>query len=124
MKQGCFRLADPSRLLWSDVRVMEHFGERFHGLRCYPKLPANRVLWFPNCRLIHSFGMKVAMDVIGLNAELQIIAVHRNVWPSQIIHLTEASSVIESEAGNALPFEHWIGKQLQFTQKDSTDAPY
>ena len=124
MKQGSFRLTEDNRLLWSDVRVMENFSERFHGLRRYPKLPANRVLWFPKCRLIHSFGMSVAMDVIGLNEQLKIIAVRRNVRPRQILHLAGATSLIECEAGSALPLEYWFGKQLQFTQKELVYAPY
>lgn len=118
MKQGCFLLAESGLTLWSDVRVMEGWVERYYGLKKYPNLPANRALWFPNCNAIHSLGMQVAIDVIGLNKQGQIIAVRRNMRPWQLLRLANAASVIECEAGVALPLEHWFGKQLNFVHKD------
>lgn len=119
MKQGCFLLAESGRPLWSDVRVMEGWVERYYGLRKYPKLPANRALWFPRCGAIHSMGMQVAIDVVGLNKYGQIMAVKRNMQPWQVLRFAHVDSVIECEAGVALPLEYWLGKQLSFVNKDS-----
>jgi len=120
VKQGRFLLAPCGRPLWSDVRIMEGWWERYYGLRKHPKLPANRALWFPNCKAIHSFGMPVAIDVIGLNADLQIIEVRRNLRPQQLLRMAAATSIIECEAGVALPLEHWLGRQLRFAEQESS----
>lgn len=122
MKQGRFLLANGGRPLWSDVRVMEGWFERYFGLRRYPNLPANRALWFPRCNAIHSFGMSIAIDVIGLNANYQIVAVRRNFRPWQMLRMPAAVSIIECEAGLALPLEHWLGEPLCFTDQEHNYA--
>jgi uncharacterized membrane protein (UPF0127 family) len=64
--------------------------------------------------------MPVAIDVIGLNADLQIIEVRRNLRPQQLLHMAAATSIIECEAGVALPLEHWLGRQLRFAEQESS----
>jgi uncharacterized membrane protein (UPF0127 family) len=124
VKQGCFLLAESGRPLWPDVRVMEGWLERYYGLKKYPNMPSNRALWLPNCNAIHSFGMAMAIDVIGLNAGFQIISVRRNLRPQVMLRIPQATSIIECEAGVALPLEHWLGKQLRFIQKDHCNVAF
>ncbi|WP_127346054.1 DUF192 domain-containing protein [Pseudidiomarina mangrovi] len=119
MKQGRFLLTESNRLLWSDVWVMESLAERYYGLRKFPNIPVNRAFWFPRCQAVHSFTLRVALDVIGLNDAFQIVAVRRNLRPWQALRMAAASSIIECEAGSALPLEYWLGKQVRFQHKDA-----
>ena len=65
--------------------------------------------------------MRFALDVVGLDEQLRLVAVQRNVQPGRFLTLRKATSLIECEAGLPFPLEHWLGRQLCFEEKDEAD---
>lgn len=120
MKQGRFILYHNNHCLWNDVLVMESFPQRLLGMLHQSGIPRQRAYWFPRCSAIHSWGMRFAIDVVGLNKKQEIVAVYRNIQPGRVLHIPAAASVIECEAGYPLPLESWQGCNLQFIQKEVT----
>lgn len=118
MKQGRFILRKSGRCIWREVKVMEYFPQRLVGMLYLRVASPQRAFWFPRCNAIHTWGMRFAIDVIGLDKQLRIATVVRNVQPAQVVRLTGVDSIIECEAGCPLPLETWIGDHLEFAQKE------
>lgn len=118
MKQGRFSLRKSGRCIWRDVKVMEYFPQRLVGMLYLRVASPQRAFWFPRCHSIHTWGMRFAIDVIGLDKQLRIITVVRNVQPAQVVRLRGVDSIIECEAGCPLPLETWCGEFLEFSSKE------
>lgn len=118
MQQGRMLLIPEQQCIWPEVKVLTSFPQRLVGLLTNAGLPRGQALWFPHCNAIHSWGMRFALDVVGLDAQLRLVAVHRNIQPGRILTLRAASSLIECEAGLPFPIEHWLGRQLCFEEKE------
>ncbi len=116
MQQGRFYIQQ--RCLWRDVRVMKYFPQRLVGMLYLRATSHQRAFWFPRCSSIHTWGMRFAIDIIGLDSQLRIVAVHRNVQPARVLRIAGADSIIECGAGSPWPFEHWLGQSLTFEQKE------
>jgi len=118
VKQGRFCLSKTGRCIWRDVRVMEYFPQRLVGMLYLRVASPQRAFWFPRCHSIHTWGMRFAIDVIGLDKKLRIVTVVRNVQPAQVVRLKGVDSIIECEAGCPLPLETWRGEFLEFTSRE------
>ncbi|OZB05658.1 MAG: hypothetical protein B7X54_04790 [Idiomarina sp. 34-48-12] len=118
MKQGRFYLNSNGRCIWRDVKVMEYFPQRLVGMLYLRVASPQRAFWFPRCSSIHTWGMRFAIDVIGLDNQLKIVTVIRNVQPAKVIRLAGVDSIIECEAGCPLPLEAWQGQSLQFSVRE------
>jgi hypothetical protein len=66
------------------------------GLRLEEAAPG---LLFPSCRSIHTFGMRFALDVVLLDAELRPLA-HRRTPPNRVVFEPRASAVLELPAAD------------------------
>ncbi len=93
------------------------FKSRLLGLM--GKTNINYGLFFPHCNGIHTFFMKVKIDVIGLNENNKIIFLERNVKPNKIIKINrniKKTSILElpNNTSNNLK----IGNTLFFEFKD------
>jgi len=119
MKQGRFYLRSTGRCIWRDVKVMEYFPQRLVGMLYLRVASPQRAFWFPRCGSIHTWGMRFAIDVIGLDKQHRIATVVRNVQPANVIRLSGVESIIECEAGCPLPLELWQGQSLQFASKEA-----
>ncbi len=115
MKQGRFYLKH--RCLWRDVKVMTHFPQRLVGMLNLTASSPQHAFWFPRCQIVHTWGMRFSIDVIGLDKQLNIVAVRRNLQPRQVLRLAGVDSIIECEAGCPWPLESWRGQQLRFVAK-------
>lgn len=118
MKQGRFYLGKTGRCIWRDVKVMEYFPQRLVGMLYLRVASPQRAFWFPRCSSVHTWGMRFAIDVIGLDKHQRIKTVIRNVQPANVVRLVNVDSIIECEAGCPLPLELWQGEALEFMTKE------
>jgi uncharacterized membrane protein (UPF0127 family) len=75
-------------------RVARSFSERLVGLS-WSRLPRASALLIPRCRAVHTFGMRFALDLYGLDAAGEVVRVDRSVPPWRFARCRRARSVIE-----------------------------
>ena len=94
------------KMVWDNVKVADNPWRRLRGLLGRKALhPAEGLLIKP-CQQVHCFFMKFAIDVIFLDRQNTVVAIH-TLSPNQVSPLVrEAVSVLEVTAGSA--FEHGI----------------
>lgn len=81
------------------------------GLIVRPPLNEGEALWLDPCGSIHTFGMRYAIDVLFLDAELRVLRVAKNVRPWRMrLAPGRTRSVIELRAGAAARVE--VGDRL------------
>lgn len=107
MKFGLIKLSTASQVLWREGKLLDGFAERLWGAHRVPIHHPQRALWFPHCGAIHTWRLRQSLDVIALNRQHSIIAVHRNLAPGRYWSIAGASSIIEVAAGCRWPLEHW-----------------
>ena len=75
--------------------------ERRRGLLGRNSLADDEAMWFPACRLIHTFGMKFPIDAVYLNADGEVCKVVTGLRPGRLSACLAAESVIELKFGAA-----------------------
>lgn len=74
--------------------------------RCY--------LFFPRCRSIHTFFMRLPIDVVFLDDQSRIVAIHPGVKPWRMIFGPRtASATLELPAGTASAHRATVGERFQ-----------
>lgn len=68
---------------------------RLLGLALLDRAEAGEGLLIPNCRSVHTFGMRFDLDLIFLDAEDRVIELCRSVPPNRFIRRRRASAVLE-----------------------------
>ncbi len=86
---------------------------RRRGLLDARSLDLDSGLWLNPCEAIHTFGMKIPLDVIFLDAELYVRKITANLKPNRISFCLLATSVLEIKAGAALAAGLECGDQLR-----------
>ncbi len=100
-----------------DIQIAKNFHERLMGF-----MGKNNITYgilFPNCNSIHTFFMKEAIDVIGLNEKNEIIFLERKVMKNKIIKINTSikkTSILELPQNTSLSFQ--IGDTLFFEFKN------
>ena len=83
------------------LHVARTCQERMRGLLGRESLADDEGMWLPNCRLIHTFGMKFRIDVVYLNRRLEVRKVVAGLPPHRLSACLAADSVIELKHGAA-----------------------
>ena len=88
------------------MRVVEATTRRarLRGLAFRDTVPAGEALHLPRCRSVHTFGMRVALDLVWLDADGAVVRVDRGVPPRRLRTCRRARSVLETAAGRADAF--------------------
>ena len=87
--------------LATEMQVAANFSSRLRGLLGRPELKPGEGLWIKPCNGVHMFFMRFAIDVLFLNARLQVVKVIANLQPWQISPVVKgAKSVVELPAGS------------------------
>lgn len=86
-------------LLAHDVRVAGSSAERRKGLLGLDRLEEGVGLWIAPCEAIHTFGMKVSIDAVFLDAELAVCKISPQLPPWRVSFCWAAASVLELQAG-------------------------
>lgn len=77
---------------------------RRDGLGGLQSLPDDCGLWIAPCRLIHTFGMRIWLDLVWLDGEDRLLSVARDVAPRRHRANWAARSVIEVARGSGHRF--------------------
>ncbi len=67
-------------------------------------MPPDVALELPDCRSIHTFGMRFALDLIWLDRDGRVVRVDVEVPPRRFRTCLRARSVIETRGGASGPF--------------------
>jgi uncharacterized protein len=87
----------PSRTLDDGLTVHEArtVGSRLLGLAFLKEVPPDHALLIPNCRSVHTFGMRFAIDVVFLDERGRPLRVEREVKSCRVVSCKEAFAVLE-----------------------------
>jgi len=99
--------------LAQEVILANNFWSRAKGLLGLKTLDNRSTLWISDCNSIHTFFMKFSIDLVFVDRDLKVCAVHRNVRPWRFRGpVWKAKSVFEFSTG-AVP-ENFVepGDQL------------
>jgi uncharacterized membrane protein (UPF0127 family) len=104
------------------VRVAGNSSARRQGLLGIDQLPEEAGLWIAPCEAIHTFGMKMPIDVIFLDQHLQVKKLRPHLPPRRISLCVSAASVLELGAGSAARTGTVIGDRLKFQPSDESEV--
>ena len=94
------------------------FNDRFKGLM-FKKYIDNDYLC-SKCKSIHTFFMKINIDVIALNKNGQIIKIYKDVHPNKIILAPKNTySILETKTNSNYKIGDII-KEANFKEKESS----
>jgi uncharacterized membrane protein (UPF0127 family) len=89
-----------STLVAQSVEVADTSIRRAVGLLGRKMLGSEQGLWIRPCSGVHTFGMAFAIDVVGLDRNLRVTRLWRNLRPNRMTTLVpRVRSVIELPAG-------------------------
>lgn len=77
------------------------FRQRLRGLLGRAPPTPGCVLWLQPCRVVHTVGMRYAIDVIFLDDNHRVLRVAAQVRPLRVAGCLRARSVLEMAAGGA-----------------------
>ena len=83
------------------VAVARTVGQRLVGLAGLAEVPADRALLIPGCASVHTAWMRVAIDVVFLDAEGGVLRVVPGLAPWRMAGCHGARAVVETAAGCA-----------------------
>jgi uncharacterized membrane protein (UPF0127 family) len=72
---------------------------RLLGLAGLRAVPGDRALLLRRCRSVHTFGMRVALDLVWLGPAGEVVRVDRCVGPGRVVGCRGAQAVVEAAAG-------------------------
>jgi len=100
-------------VLGDHVEVADTSSTRGKGLLGRAGLDTGAGLWIKPCSGVHMFGMKFAIDVIGLDANREVIKLWPNLKPWRMSPISlRLRSVIEVPAGRIAECRVQLGDVL------------
>ena len=82
------------------LEVAADFRTRNRGLLGRDSLPADQALWILQCSSVHTFFMRFKIDLVFLNAKMEVTKTVSKVPPGRLVwNMFFASSVIELSEG-------------------------
>jgi uncharacterized protein len=86
---------------WRRGRVAGRAHQRLVGLLGRRGLALDEALVLPRCRSVHTLGMRTAIDVLLLDADGTVLAIHAWVRPGRTVGDRRARTVVEAAPGSA-----------------------
>jgi uncharacterized membrane protein (UPF0127 family) len=83
------------------IQAARDSAARRQGLLAVDNLDAHSGIWLNPCEAVHTFGMKMAIDAIFLDARLRVRKISAHLKPNRIAFCLSAQSVLEIKAGIA-----------------------
>lgn len=97
-----------------DVSITETAQERMRGLLGRDHLPSGEALLLKRCGSVHTFGMRFAIDVVFLDRQQRIVAIHHDVPRGRLRLNLLAAQTLEMSAGIAGRHGLAVGEILVF----------
>lgn len=88
---------------WNGIRlrVLTAPWSRAWGLLGRTSVPSGEGVAFPQCAAIHTWFMRMPVDVVFVDADWNVLAVHERVHPWRLVQYPGAFAAIELGAGEA-----------------------
>jgi uncharacterized protein len=96
------------------VRLAAHSSERRKGLLGVDNLDGDGGLWIWPCEAIHTFGMRMLIDVIFLDSQHVVRKIRRALAPNRLSVCISSSSVLELAAGTIAASGTEVNDRLEF----------
>lgn len=106
---------DRGLLLAGHISVAGTSALRKQGLLGVDCLKSGSGLWIAPCEAVHTFGMRMAIDVIFLDRGLRVKKLAPYLPPRRLAIAFSAYSVLEVEAGSIQRTNTCIGDLLRFS---------
>lgn len=100
--------------LAAHVEIAGESRARRRGLLAKSHLDEAAGVWIAPCEAIHTFGMKMPIDVVFLDRKHRARKLVRNLGPARIALCLAGSSVLELASGAIARSGLQAGDQLQF----------
>ena len=96
-----------------NIIVASTLGQRARGLLGRTIMPEDMAMLFPYTNVVHTIGMKFAIDCIFTNYKQEIVKIASNVTPFRFAGVWNLfSNTIEIKSGNAAKWDLRIGDIL------------
>jgi len=96
------------------VHIAATSRERRKGLLGVDRLAEGAGLWIGPCEAVHTFGMKIPIDILFLDRERRVRKLVSNLAPARISLCLIGSSVLELASGVIASTGTQLGDQLKF----------
>jgi uncharacterized membrane protein (UPF0127 family) len=103
---------DRGSILAKRVRVAGTSRARRNGLLRISDLDVEAGLWIAPCEAIHTFGMRIPLDILFLDREWRVRKIHYALQPRRIAVCLRARSVLELAAGALSGSSTGLGDRL------------
>jgi len=108
-----FMLKKGDRVLLPKCKVALSFCSRFLGLMGRKELPADEAVIFPKCSSIHTFFMRMPIDVVFVSASGEVVHQISALQPWKLLlPVKKAAHTIEMASQTASKLEIRLGDKL------------
>ncbi len=113
MRELSIREKGSQQMVCPKVMVAESFVERIIGLMFRKELSLDSGMLIVPCYQIHTFFMRMAIDVAFIDRNFKVLKIYRNLVPWRMTRIVWRSwSVLEMKAGS-MPVQLKEGDQLE-----------
>lgn len=112
MKLGVIYRESDKRCLVPRVWMASNAFERMRGLLGRPPLTSGEGMLIEACNMVHTVGMRYALDLVFLDATGHVRKLVRNVRPLRCAWAITAKSTLELPAGALDTLSLRVGEQL------------
>ena len=114
------RIARTGSPLATDAQIAQSLRQRMVGLLGRTAMPAGEGLIFPHCHSIHTIGMRMAIDVVFVDAQWRVVALRPTLTPGRVVlPVRGAWGVVELGVGAIARAGVQLGDQLLLTARGS-----
>ena len=115
MREVTVRNSSSGLLLGDRIRIADTSLTRLFGLLNRSGLSAGEGLWIQPSSGVHTFFMRFAIDVVGLDKDLRVVKLWANLRPYRVTSIqTRLRSVIELPDGRISASGTKLGDKLSF----------
>lgn len=101
-------------IICQNVKVAESMEERMLGLMFKEQMPSCDGLLISPCNSIHTFFMKMSIDVVFLSKDYKVVKVFYDLRPWKLTSIYfKSRHVLEMKAGTLVP-NLQVGESLRF----------
>ena len=109
-------LKKQERVLIPKVKVARNFFVRFLGLMGRTVVPRDEAVLFPKCNSIHTFFMRMSIDVVFLSKTGQVVEIRNALKPWRLLSPQKGvAHTLELGANAAGELGIFVGDQLHCT---------